>query len=159
MLRMRRAAYKLELYGHMDPILAVKKFDSNLVRFSRGMHSLGLFECLKVTDTPIGTLWTQGLKLSSVFEEMCSLGLVEVLDTPNSCFRIFSLKIFRSRTHVFIKYFAVLGLCCACGGPLNALINWNSMDTGTQLSSVCEGMHSLGLFGCWQVRFSRRCVH
>ena len=28
----------------------------------------------------IGTLWTQGLKLSSVFEGMCSLGLVEVLD-------------------------------------------------------------------------------
>ena len=31
---------------------------------------------------------------------MCSLELVEVLDTPNSCFRIFSLKIFRGpRTH------------------------------------------------------------
>ena len=88
MLRLRRAAYKLELYGHRD---------SNLVRF---------------------------------FEGMGSLGLVEVLDTPNSCFRIFSLKIFRgSRTHVFVKYFAVLGLCCACGGPLT---NWNSVDTGTQ---------------------------
>ena len=48
----------------------------------------------------IGTLWTQGLKLSSVFEGMCSLELVEVLDRPNSCFRIFSLKIFRGpRTH------------------------------------------------------------
>ena len=78
----------------------------------------------------IGTLWTQGLKLSSVFEGMGSLGLVEVLDRPNSCFRIFSLKIFRGpRTHVFVKYFAVLGQCCACGGPLT---NWNSMDTWTQ---------------------------
>ena len=37
----------------------------------------------------IGTLWTQGLKLSSVFEGMRLLGLVN--DTPNSCFR----KIFR----------------------------------------------------------------
>ena len=86
----------------------------------------------------IGTLWTQGLKFSSVFEGVCSLELVEVLDRPNFCFRIFSLKIFRgprthgcyfSNFHVFVKYFAVLGLCCACGGPL---INWNSMDTGTQ---------------------------
>ena len=37
----------------------------------------------------IGTLWTQGLKLSSVFEGMRLLGLVN--DTPNSRFR----KIFR----------------------------------------------------------------
>ena len=88
MLRLRRAAYKLELYGHRDS------------------------------------------KRSSGFKRMVSLGLVEVLDTPNSCFRIFSLKIFRgSRTHVFVKYFAVLGLCCACGGPLT---NWNSVDTETQ---------------------------
>ena len=56
---------------------------------------------------------------SSVFEGMCSLGLGEVLDRPNSCFHKFSLKIFRGlRTHVFVKYFAVLGLCWACGGPL-----------------------------------------
>ena len=76
-------------------------------------------------------IYTQGLKLSSVFKGMGSLGLVEVLDTPNSCFRIFSLKIFRGpRTHVFVNCdFAVLGLCCACGGPLT---NWKSMDTGTQ---------------------------
>ena len=78
----------------------------------------------------IGTLWTQGIKLSSVFEGMCSLGLVEVLDRPNSCFRMFSLKIFRGpRTHVFVKYFTVLRLCDACGGPLT---NWNPMDTETQ---------------------------
>ena len=83
---------------------------------------------------------------SSVFEGMCSLGLGEVLDRPNSCFRIFSLKIFRGlRTHVFVKYFAVLWLCCACGRPL---INWNSIWThwqGLKLSSVFEGMGSLGL--------------
>ena len=83
-----------------------------------------------------------GTQLSSVFEGICSLELVEVLDTPNSCFRIFSLKVFcGSRTHVFVKYFTVLWLCCACGGQLT---NWNSMNTGTQLSSVFEGMRSLG---------------
>ena len=37
----------------------------------------------------IGTLWTQGLKLSWVFEGMCSLELVEVLDRPNSCSLVF----------------------------------------------------------------------
>ena len=77
----------------------------------------------------IATIAVTGI-FSSVFEGMCSLGLVEVLDRPNSCFRMFSLKIFRGpRTHVFVKYFSVLGLCCACGGPLT---NWNSMDTETQ---------------------------
>ena len=69
----------------------------------------------------------------------------------NNCFRYVELlfsnifvKIFRGpRTHVFVKYFAVLRLCCACSGPLT---NWNSMDTGTQLSSVFQGMCSLGRF-------------
>ena len=42
----------------------------------------------------IATIVVTGI-FSSVFEGMCSLGLVEVLDRPNSCFRIFSLKIFR----------------------------------------------------------------
>ena len=70
----------------------------------------------------IGTLWTQGLKPSSVFEGMCSLGLVELLDTP------------------YVKYFAVLGLCCACGGPLIIGTLWTQ---GLKLSSVFEGMRSL----------------
>ena len=95
MLRLQRAAYKLELYGHRD---------SNISRSSD-------YVAPAAGRLQIGTLWTQGFKLSSVFEGMCSLGLVEVLDTPS------------------VKYFAVLGLCCACGGPL---INCNSMDTGTQ---------------------------
>ena len=42
----------------------------------------------------IATIVVTGI-FSSVFEGMCSLGLVEVLDRPNSCFRMFSLKIFR----------------------------------------------------------------
>ena len=55
---------------------------------------------LRRASYKIGTLWTQGLNFNSVFVGMCSLELVEVLDRPNSCFRIFSLKIFRGpRTH------------------------------------------------------------
>ena len=44
----------------------------------------------------IATIVVTGI-LNSVFEGMCSIGLVEVLDRPNSCFRIFSLKILRLR--------------------------------------------------------------
>ena len=106
MLRLRRATYKLELCGHRD---------SNLSSVFEGMRSLE-------HDTLLIYCNYVALQNSSVFEGMCSLGLVELLDTP------------------YVKYFAVLGLCCACGGPL---INWNSMDTGTQTL----------------VRFSRGCVH
>ena len=65
----------------------------------------------------IGTLFTQGLKLSSVFEGMCSLELVEALDRPNSCFRIFSLKIFRGpRTHgCYFSNFQNCHSCDNCG--------------------------------------------
>ena len=42
---------------------------------------------------------------------------------------IFVKNILRSSDTCFVKYLAVLGLCCACGRPLT---NWNSMDTGTQ---------------------------
>ena len=97
----------------------------------------------------IATIVVTGI-FSSVFEGMYSLGLVEVLDRPNSCFRIFSLKIFRGpRTHVFVKYFAVLGLCCACGGPLT---NWNSVDTGTQTMFGFRG--DVFTRTCWTFRYA-----
>ena len=74
---------------------------------------------------------------------MGSLGLVEVLDTPNSCFRIFSLKIFRGpRTHVFVKYFAVSDYVAPAAGRLQIGTLWTQ---GLKLSSVFEGMRLLGL--------------
>ena len=88
----------------------------------------------------IGTLWTQGLKLSLVFEGMGSLGLVEVLDTPNSCFRIFSLKIFRgSRTHVFVNISRSSDYVAPAAGRLQIGTLWTQ---GLKLSSVLEGMCS-----------------
>ena len=54
---------------------------------------------------------------------MCSLGLVEVLDTPS------------------VKYFAVLGYFAPAAGPLKIGTLWTQ---GLKLSSVFEGMCSLG---------------
>ena len=84
------------------------------------------------------------------FFKIAIIATIDVTRIFQNCFRIFSLKIFRGpRTHVFVKYFAGLGLCCACGGPLT---NWNSMDTRTQ-SSVFKG--NVFTRTCWSFRYAK----
>ena len=96
----------------------------------------------------IGTLWTQGLKLSSVFEGMCSLELVEVLDRPNSCFRIFSLKIFRGpRTHgCYFSNFQNCHNCDNCCHRDSYLFGFPQLPQLQQLKS--SGVQTLCFQNC-----------